>query len=71
MHFKASDLHDLNLTAIMERWPQTLPVFIRHKVLCLGCTIAPFHTISDACHEHDLDENRLLGELVAAINSHQ
>ncbi len=71
MQCTSGQLHDLNLAAIMDRWPHTLPVFFKHRMLCVGCSIAPFHTVADACREHDLDEDMILGELVAAINSHQ
>lgn len=28
---------DLPLADLMTRWPQTIPVFIRHRMLCVGC----------------------------------
>lgn len=52
---------------IMERWPETLGVFIDNCMLCVGCPIAPFHTVHDACQEHGLDESTILAQLDAAI----
>lgn len=71
MQFTVRELHDLSLMAIMDRWPQTLSVFIKHQMLCIGCTIAPYHIIKDACREHDLDEDKVVVELIAAIKSGQ
>ncbi len=71
MQLSARELHDLSLIAIMDRWPQTLSVFIKHQMLCIGCTIAPFHTITDACREHNLEEDKIVAELIAAIKSGQ
>ncbi|WP_120499134.1 DUF1858 domain-containing protein [Roseovarius sp. EL26] len=58
------------LCDIMERWPQTIPVFIRHKMLCVGCAISPYHTIQDACLEHRVSETMFREELGQAINTH-
>lgn len=57
---------DLPLSEMMSRWPQTIAVFNRHKMLCVGCLISPFHTIVDACAEYGLDENKFIAELMEA-----
>jgi hybrid cluster-associated redox disulfide protein len=36
-------------------------------MLCVGCLIAPFHTIVDACMEYGLDEEAFSAELRAAV----
>ncbi|MFD0860523.1 DUF1858 domain-containing protein [Roseovarius aquimarinus] len=59
---------DLPLADLMKYWPQTLPVFIRHGMLCVGCLIAPFHTVLDACVEYGLDEARFRAELFDAVS---
>ena len=58
---------DLSLDEMMTLWPQTIPVFVRHKMLCVGCLVGPFHTLVDACVEYDLDQAALIAELKAAI----
>ena len=67
MKIRADQICDLSLMDIMDRWPTTIPVFIAHQMFCVGCTIAPFHTIHDACREHNLDEEVITDELVCAI----
>lgn len=57
---------DLPLADLMTQWPQTIPVFVRHKMLCVGCLISPFHTVTDACEEYGLDEQVFLTELMRA-----
>ncbi|MEL6620883.1 MAG: DUF1858 domain-containing protein [Pseudomonadota bacterium] len=57
---------DLPLADLMAEWPQTIPVFIRHKMLCVGCLVSPFHTVTDACMEYNLDEDVFLAELMCA-----
>ncbi len=58
---------DLTLSDVMAEWPETVSVFLRHRMLCIGCLITPFHTVSDACAEHGIDEARFRAELRAAI----
>lgn len=59
---------DQPLSMLMAHWPATIPVFLRHKMLCVGCAIGPFHTIVDACQEHDVDEDSFAAELRAAVS---
>jgi hybrid cluster-associated redox disulfide protein len=40
---------DLPLEALITQWPDTIAVFVRHKMLCVGCLVNPFHTVTDAC----------------------
>ncbi len=54
---------DLPLADLMTAWPQTIPVFVGHGMLCVGCLISPFHTVTDACAEYHLDEEDFLAEL--------
>lgn len=57
---------DLALADLMTEWPETIQVFLRHKMLCVGCLISPFHTIADACAEYNLDEEVFLSEILQA-----
>jgi hybrid cluster-associated redox disulfide protein len=58
---------DLPLDDIMREWPATIAVMLRHRFLCVGCPIAPFHTIVDACREYDVDTDTVLAEMRGAI----
>lgn len=58
---------DLSLDDMMRRWPSTIPVLLRHKFLCVGCPIAPFHTIVDACSEHHADLGAVTTEIETAM----
>lgn len=51
---------------LMRRWPATMGVFLRHRMLCIGCPIARFHTVARACAEHGMEREPFLGELRAA-----
>ncbi len=66
---RAPDIRDpdLPLADLMTHWPQTIPVFLRHKMLCVGCMVSPCHTIIDACMEYRLDQDAFMAELIAAV----
>ena len=51
---------------VMHRWPATIRVFLDFKMGCVGCPIAGFHDIDDACREHGIDRERFLAALTAA-----
>lgn len=57
----------MTVDKIMRRWPGTIRVFIRNRMLCIGCPIGVFHTVADACAAHGLDEDSLSRELLAAM----
>jgi len=46
---------DMSMDEIMRRWPAAIRVALDHKLLCVGCPIAAFHTVDDAIREHGID----------------
>jgi hybrid cluster-associated redox disulfide protein len=52
---------------VMRRWPSTIRVFIRFKMHCVGCPIATFHVVTDACREHDVPLPTFLAALEEAV----
>ena len=58
---------NLPLSELFAAWPEVASVFFEHRMLCPGCPIAPFHAITDACLEYDLDEDAFRAELSARI----
>lgn len=59
----------MTVDEIMRRWPATIRVMIRNKMLCIGCPIGIFHTVGDACAAHRLDEEAFSKELLEAMRS--
>ncbi|AXI45574.1 hypothetical protein C1J03_05700 [Sulfitobacter sp. SK012] len=66
MKQQSLDDPDLSLDMLMSLWPQTIAVFLNHKMLCIGCFVSSFHTVIDACVAYDLDEAAFRAELHAA-----
>ncbi len=51
---------------VMREWPATIRAFLDFRMACVGCPIACFHTVADACREHGVDASRFLQALRAA-----
>jgi hybrid cluster-associated redox disulfide protein len=52
---------------VVRSFPQTISVFARHGLRCVGCCISPFHTIADSAREYSVSIEPLLGDLNQAI----
>jgi hybrid cluster-associated redox disulfide protein len=52
---------------VLEAHPGTATVFVRHGVQCVGCYIAPFHTIADSAREHAVSLEFLLADLNRSV----
>ena len=50
---------DLSLDMLMRLWPETIAVFIRHRI----------HTVIDACRAYDLEEVAFRAELHVATGT--
>jgi hybrid cluster-associated redox disulfide protein len=48
---------------IVEAYPQTIPVFVRHRLGCVGCYISPYHTIADCAREYAVSLEPFLRDL--------
>jgi hybrid cluster-associated redox disulfide protein len=59
---------DMPLCRMFALWPETATVFRLHGMVCFGCQIAPFHTVTDACGVYCRDEAAFRAELGAAVS---
>jgi hybrid cluster-associated redox disulfide protein len=54
---------DLTVDEVMQRWPSTIRIFLDFGMGCVGCPIATFHSIDDACREHSINQEKFLERL--------
>jgi hybrid cluster-associated redox disulfide protein len=59
--------HDSVVDDLMRNLPATIRAFLDFRMGCCGCPIATFHTVDDACREHDVDRDVFLIALREAI----
>ncbi len=58
---------DLVVAEVLARWPQTVPVFFRHHMICVGCAMSRFETLGEIVVVYGLDLNGFVRELCQAI----
>jgi hybrid cluster-associated redox disulfide protein len=58
----AVEIDDL-VDDVMSSTPETIRVFFAFRMGCVGCPIACFHTVDDACREHGVDREAFLQAL--------
>lgn len=52
---------------VLSAFPVTMSVFLRRRMHCPGCRMAPFMTVAEAAANYDLDTRALAAELNATI----
>ncbi len=66
------DTQDLTLytdiAVLLARWPQTIPVFLKRHMACVGCHMSAFETVADAAQIYGFHPDGLLAELRAAVS---
>jgi hybrid cluster-associated redox disulfide protein len=58
---------EMTIGEVVQRYPQTVPVFLAHGLMCFGCAIARFENIEQGAQAHGIDADALLKDLNAAV----
>ena len=59
----------MNIGDVINKYPETISVFARYNIGCIGCIAASFENIRDIALVHGIDVKTFLEELNAAVNS--
>lgn len=62
-------LKGLVVAEVLSRWPQVIPVFLSHRMACVGCAAAPFETVAEVAGIYGLPLDSFLDELLEAMKS--
>jgi hybrid cluster-associated redox disulfide protein len=57
---------EMTMDDVISKSPEVITVLMKNRMHCVGCLLTPFHTISDAAVEHEIDEDALIAQLKAA-----
>lgn len=52
-----------SVAEILLKRPVAARVLVSHRMYCIGCAIAPFETLAEACAAYGVDLEELLQEL--------
>jgi hybrid cluster-associated redox disulfide protein len=59
----------MTISEILDRWPEFIPVFLKHKMACVGCSMADFMTLEDALEIYKINEELFIEELNLTIQN--
>ena len=58
---------DMTIGDIVESYPQTVEVFLRHGLMCFGCAVARFENLEQGAMAHGINVDVLVKDLNAAV----
>jgi len=54
---------------VLQRFPQTMPVFGKYGMHCIGCSMSAFETIEQGAQAHGIDVKKFVDDLNAAAGA--
>ena len=57
------------ISAVVKEHPETIPVFMKHGLHCIGCAVAAFESIEEGATVHGIDVDALVTDLNTAVAS--
>jgi hybrid cluster-associated redox disulfide protein len=58
---------DMPIGEVVQNYPQTIEVFLKHGLMCFGCAIARFENVEQGAMAHGIDVDTLIQDLNAAV----
>ncbi len=58
---------DMPIGDVVQKYPQTVEVFLRHGLMCFGCAIARFENVEQGATAHGINVEVLMRDLNAAV----
>ena len=58
---------DMSIIDIVQQYPETLEIFAKHGLGCIGCAAARFENIEAGAKVHGLDADSFVEELNEAV----
>ncbi len=60
---------NMTISEVLDRWPEVIPIFLQHKMACVGCSLADFMTLEDALDIYHLNKENFIEEIKQTIQS--
>lgn len=58
---------EMNITEVVNKYPQSVEVFMKHGMGCLGCAASRFENIGQGAQAHGIDVDKLLEDLNKSV----
>ena len=60
---------DMNIKEVIDKYPETLGVFAKYNMGCIGCIVASFEKIKDIAGVHGIDVKSFVKDLNSAVKN--
>ena len=58
---------DMNIKEVIDKYPETIAVFAKYNIGCIGCIAASLEKIKDIAAVHGLDVKSFVKDLNSAL----
>jgi len=59
---------EMPIGEVVQTYPQTIEVFLKHGLMCFGCAIARFENIEQGATAHGINVEALMTDLNAVVS---
>ncbi len=59
----------MSVQELLDRYPRAISVFIKRRMLCVGCPTGAFHTVEDVARIHGYRLESLLSLITDALQA--
>ncbi len=60
---------DNSIEEIVTKYPETMIVFMKHGLHCVGCHVSAFESIEQGAEAHGIDVDALVADLNKVVSS--
>ncbi len=60
---------DMSIEEVVSKYPETVMVFMRHGLYCVGCHVSAFESIEEGAMLHGINLDALLEDLNRVVIS--
>ena len=60
---------DMKIEEVLNKYPETGEIFMKHGFHCVGCMAASFESIEDGANSHKIDVDAFLEDLNKVIEN--
>lgn len=62
---------EMSFSDVLEKYPKTASIMLKHGLHCIGCHVAAFETIEQGCMAHGMGEEdvkKMIEEMNEAVS---
>lgn len=59
---------EMTIGEVVQNYPQTVEIFLKHGLMCFGCAIARYENVEQGAVAHGIDVEALMKDLNAALS---